>query len=366
MKIRIEAATRYMDDGRAAIHPFHHGWRWSEKENSVKFRNKWREEDKDLSYIEVTKRILHGTMTGIESFLEFTMETEEEFDGWLPTLDTNIRVEERTNIILYKFFEKPMSANTVLHVHTAMPEDGKIRCLSNDLTRRMLTTSERVDDETRRDIVDKYAQKLLNSGYSIEATRKIVIAGLKGYEKKLKNSRKPGGKLLRSAKESSSGRARKKLLERSEWFKDKEKKRQREDSSDEDEDLPDGWNKDENLPKEWISSKRRKTAENKDPGMGKSVYDLKLLKMVPSTSNGGDDSKNESKTRTCQMDGKKNKKIQIKTRSLLFVRGTKGGKLAKDLRKVMERVKVIVGFNAKVVEKSGQKLRNLQKTKHHL
>ena len=102
-------------------------------------------------------------MQGIEDFLEFTTETEEEFDGWLPSLDTNLAVNE-DNLIIYKFFEKPM---TVLHQRTAMPEDSKIRSLANDLTRRMLSTSERVSDSTRREIVDMYAQKLLNSGYLV-------------------------------------------------------------------------------------------------------------------------------------------------------------------------------------------------------
>ena len=28
LKVKVEAATRYMDDGRTAMHPFRHGWRW--------------------------------------------------------------------------------------------------------------------------------------------------------------------------------------------------------------------------------------------------------------------------------------------------------------------------------------------------
>ena len=36
MDIRIDAATRYMDDGRAALHPFRKGWRWNKGSNSVK------------------------------------------------------------------------------------------------------------------------------------------------------------------------------------------------------------------------------------------------------------------------------------------------------------------------------------------
>ena len=283
------------------------------------------------------------------SVFEILLETEEEFNGWLPTLDTNIRVEEDTNIITYKFYEKPMAANTVVHARSAMPEDSKMRCLANDLTRRMLTTSERISNDTRRDIVDDYAQKLLNSGYTIAVTRRIIVAGLKGYEKKLKNSKKPGGKLIRSAKESYGQRARKKLLEKTDWFKDK--KRPRVDSDDED-DLPEGWKE----------NKKRKTSDEV-PGMGKPRYGSKLPLTVPSTFKGGDDPSNMNgdPTRTYQKAGNLHnikKARTIKTRSILFLRGTKGGKLAKRMRLVMERVKEIVGFNAKVVEKAGQKLRN--------
>ena len=51
-------------------------------------------------------------MTGIESFLEFTIETGEDFDGWLPSLDTYLAVEKDNTITYnYKLYEKPMSAN---------------------------------------------------------------------------------------------------------------------------------------------------------------------------------------------------------------------------------------------------------------
>ena len=327
LKIRIEAATRYMDDGRTALHPFHHGWRWSPSENSVKFCKRWEEEDKNLTRTEVTKRILHGTMTGIKDFLIFTMEKEAEFGGWLPSLEPNLAVNNN-NIIVYKFFEKPMAANTVLHFRTAMPEDAKVRSLANDLTRRMLTTSERVSDSVRRLIVDEYAQKLLNSGYSIEVTRSIILAGLKGYEKKLRRSKQEGRKVLRTARESYTKRTQRKLLAKTEWFKDK--KRPREDELSEDE-LPEGWK--ENL------RKRKKHSSNEDnsPKRNKSQR----------TSSG-----------RVQKAGKDNI-VKMKTRSTLFVRGTKKGLLARKLREIVEKTRGIVGYNTKIVERSGRKLRNM-------
>ena len=52
--------------------------------------------------------------------------------------------------------------------------------------------------------------------------RRIILAGLKGYDKLLKESKKPGGrKLHRTAGESSKARARKKIMEKTEWFRDR-------------------------------------------------------------------------------------------------------------------------------------------------
>ena len=102
LRVTIEEAIRYMDDGRTALHSFKHGWRWSL--GSIKYCRRWEQEDASLSRLEVTKRIIEGTMGGLEDYLKFTMETEEEFeDGWLPTLDTELKVST-ANIIMYQFF----------------------------------------------------------------------------------------------------------------------------------------------------------------------------------------------------------------------------------------------------------------------
>ena len=170
-----------------------------------------------------------------------------------------------------------MSTNSVLHARTAMPEDAKIRSLANDLTRRMLTTSERIDDAIRRGIVDDFAKKLLNSVYIIPVTRKIILAGIKGYEKKLKNSKRLGGrKLLRTAEESHDSSIQKKLLDRTEWFKEGTKRaRDEEELSDEEKvtefdnapdgrkppgftNTPDDWKPQHARPEGWKARPKRK------------------------------------------------------------------------------------------------------------
>ena len=102
-----------------------------------------------------------------------------------------------------------------------MEENTKMKILSNDLVRRFLNSSEDLGRAEKARIVDMYAQKLLNSGYSLEKTREIIIRWIKGYESKVARCKKDKIPLRRTAGESSFLRSRKKLLGKSNWFKEK-------------------------------------------------------------------------------------------------------------------------------------------------
>ena len=305
LRVRIEEAIRYMDDGRTALFRFKHGWRWCM--GSIKFCKRWEEEDAGLSGLEVTKRILAGTMGGLEEYLTFTMETEEDFQNtWLPTLDTELKVDHK-NIVMYRFFEKPTNPNTVLHFRTAMAEDSKIRSLTNEVIRRLLTTGEMISDSTRCQILDRFAQKMMNSGYGLKQIRRVILGGIKGYEKMVKKSKEGGRSLHRSSGESSTARARKKLTEKSEWFR---KSDQTDQESTEEE-------VDKSLDK-WLKA-------------GKGKKDGKAQEKLP----------------------------EIETRSVLFVEQSKGGELARRLREVEKKANRIVGYRTKIVEGVGNKLKDL-------
>ena len=122
-------------------------------------------------------------------------------------MDTSLKVDEK-NRILHKFYEKPEAAKNTVHFKTAMGENPKIKILSQEMVRRLLNTSEEVEEEHIIEITDEYAKKLHNSGYRKEQIRKIILAGVKGYGAKLKRSREQGIPLRRTAKESEETRAR--------------------------------------------------------------------------------------------------------------------------------------------------------------
>ena len=174
------------------------------------------------SQLEVTVEVIKESMRGVTSFLKFTYETGEDFPGgWLPTLDTSLKVASN-NLTLYKYFEKPTTINTTILRVTAMAENPKIQSLSNDLVRRLLNTKEDLPREYRAEVIDNYGRKLLTSGYSYEQTVKILVNGAKGYVANVKRARLHGRKRVhRTAQESCEVRDRKKLLGKTSWYRDR-------------------------------------------------------------------------------------------------------------------------------------------------
>ena len=272
----------------------------------IKYCKRWESEDADLSGLEVTKRILEGTMGGLEEYLKFTMETEEDFENtWLATLDTELKVDDK-NIIMYRFYEKPTNPNTVLHFRTAMAEDSKIRSLTNEVIRRLLTTGEMIPDKDRCQILDRFAQKMKNSGYGLNQIRRVLLGGIKGYESMIRRCKKGERSLHRSSGESSALRASRKLTGKSEWFRKAGKPN---DDSEEESSTIDKWLK---------------------AGKGGTAKQVQT-----------EDTKG------------------LETRTVLFVEQSKKGELARRLREVEKKVSRIVGYKTKIVEGVGTKLKDL-------
>ena len=56
---------------------------------------------------------------------------------------------------------------------------------NQEMIRRMINTSEELEISERTQVVDEYAQKLINSGFKLDQTRNILVGGLTGYERNL-------------------------------------------------------------------------------------------------------------------------------------------------------------------------------------
>ena len=395
--VKIVDGARYMDDVRVWLRGIRLGWRWLE--GQLRYKRSWRQEEEagGLTMLGKTTEVLKGMMNSICSWLEFTMETEEMFDGVLPTLDLELWVSE-SNKILYSFFEKSMVSKMVLHKRSAMPEGIRRATLNQEMVRRMLNTSEDVDDTKRVKIVDDYAQKMVNSEYTIEEARNVIVAGLKGYERLLslsKDKKNPKWKPLHMAGSwNARGRRMAKLKAKTNWFKGKADKSSslQEEQQNPSTPLERGSRQDTTSPEVPAPNQTSLQEEQKDQAKGMDREGI--------SSRGKDGSSNKPKPkmprknkkrgegrRTITLGGQKKQEMSLKRKlkrkinlgrgkvgfpparkskkdkvmneapiSVLFIDNTKRGTLAKRLQIEESRLSAMTGYRIRVAEAAGTPL----------
>ena len=151
-------------------------------------------------------------------------------------------------------------------------------------------------------IVDRLAQKMINSGYGEEQARRIIVAGIKGWRSKVERCSKNNKKLRRTAKDSQDQREKDKLLGKSNWFR-------------------------ETKAREQMDEDHMKVLGRPGRSIGR---------------------------RTKVKHGHEVQEKQA--RSVLFVEHTPGGELVTRIRELLTRLEHLIGFKIKVVERCGKNL----------
>jgi hypothetical protein len=161
---------------------------------------------------------------------------------------------------------------------------------------------------------------MLNSGYGIPQTRKVLVNGLTCYERKLAESRKPGGRPLhQSESQSRDSRWRKKVTGKTDWYRNKKKSQAETNASERpqfDKETEETGNTQDR------SNKRQRTSdrESKETQAGRQPGQVNMAR----------------------------------TTSVMFVEQTPGGKLASRLKQAGRRLMEMTGFNIKIVERGAQ------------
>ena len=202
------------------------------------------------------------------------------------------------------------------------PENTKMATVNSEIVRRMLNVSEDLPMKERIEVLDRVAQKMTNSGYSLTESRKNMVGALTGYERKVAASKKAKGSgwkpLHEGAAASHGARVRKKLTGKSNWFKDKK--------GDE------GGNGEDQNCQEYA---------NQEISKGK---------------------KRKAETSSCSQDGKgkEQKKDEngsnMVTTGVMFVDSTPHGVLVARLQRCENRMATVIGRRAKMVEMGGSQL----------
>ena len=211
------------------------GMRFSEQENKFSFSKEAELGDARLEKMGESKnqrmaRVCQPAMNSINPDLVFTVESQEDFEKErLPTLDFEIwQMEDGT--LNHSYFQKQMKTPYVIMARSAMPIQQKIQILGNELTRRLSNVNkERVGQEEILEIIEQFTKELKNSEYTCKQAKEIITSGIRGWARKIARRQRDGQEFYRHSKTTLQTRIKKKLIERETWYKNRQ-----EDSEDED------------------------------------------------------------------------------------------------------------------------------------
>ena len=349
--LRIALLGSYVDDVRQGTTVLRLGMRFDHTIMEFKWSMEAEVEDKTLKEIEEEptnrrmSRICLPAMNAINPDLVFTAEVPEDFaDGKLPTLDTKFwqmggleakgqetfgGMPANSKLIDYRinhsYFEKEMRTPYVIMKRSAMSDHSRYNILANELVRRLSNMKrEETTHEEKEEVVEHFIQQCKTSGYSRHETREGVVSGIKGWKRKCTRRERDGIDFYRSGRSTLGARTKKKLTEKSTWYKNK---RKREDEDEEEE-----------ATKTCHSPRKRKRGE----GGGNSGG---LEAQMPGRFEG--------------ITATKVEEVQESAIAVIMVPFTRGSELAKRVRQYEMMAREQSGWYLKVVERAGDSLTDL-------
>ena len=106
----------------------------------------------------------------------------------------------------------------------AMGKETQTAILTQEVYRRMANTREGTEKQQTRDgILTEFCRKLHRSGYDSSRKQEIITRGLLSYEKIRLRGRDGTGVIHRHAEDTVDERLRKRLMDKTNWFKSKER-----------------------------------------------------------------------------------------------------------------------------------------------
>ena len=239
-EVRISMLKIYVDDGRQITSKMKKGMRYDSTEKRFIWTEKAEKEDsareeEGEKVDEFMARVCLEAMNDINLDLTFTAEVQSDFwDRKLPTLDFSLEMLEDGKVT-HTYFEKNMKTQKVVEKMSAMGKKQKYCILANEVTRRLYNIEKKEGFEKDvEEVLENVTNQLKNSGWERRDAREIIVSGYKGWERRVERRLEESGGIYRSAANSLTSRARKKLTGKVEWFKNTKKRKREDDEGRED------------------------------------------------------------------------------------------------------------------------------------
>ena len=140
-------------------------------------------------------------------------------DKCMPILDMKVWTNKEGSIV-YRHYEKPVSRKTVLHSKSAHPATCKRSVHTQEVLRRMLNCSKKVNwKKDTAPIVSEYMKRMCKAGYNENYRKAILTQALAIYDRKWEEEEKGIRPVYRPKDYKKEERKREKEEKRHDWAK---------------------------------------------------------------------------------------------------------------------------------------------------
>ena len=205
----------------------------------------WQEEDreKNMSPEETTMREVSRMASSIMNGLKFTYDTPGmNRTGTMAVLDTQVwmgeeareegipeeileesehprmKTGELKRVVLFRFYQKPMTDRTANRKTSAQPEGMKVSTVAGEIIRRCKNTSRDLPKEALEETLKEYMKDLEDGGYGVKWREEVLHDSMKGYIRMWREEVAGKGRICRPGKATTTLRRWKKLAGARNWF----------------------------------------------------------------------------------------------------------------------------------------------------
>jgi hypothetical protein len=140
-------------------------------------------------------------------------------DGWMPILDTSVRVRKEDNTVDFRHYRKPMASPYTILNSSAMPGLTKRLTLVQEGIRMLRNTRPSLHLVLRKGLMEDLAERMLISGYNADYRRGIIESAVKGYEAQVAADLRGEKPLYRPRGWQQESRRRRKRMKRAAWYR---------------------------------------------------------------------------------------------------------------------------------------------------
>ena len=131
------------------------------------------------------------------------------------------KVGKLERVVLYRFYQKPMTNLLVNLRSNAAPDQTKMATVSQEIVRRLKTTSRDLHHSVVEGVLLKYMEELRIGGHTLEFRKEALDSATRGYTRMWEKQVKGEGWVNRPEGSTRQARRHNKLLGKTNWFKNK-------------------------------------------------------------------------------------------------------------------------------------------------